>query len=107
MPPMAMELKVDTDPQEVGFDAGRLERIDRHFAWYVEEGQLPGWLIVVTRRGNDMRLYLDGGLQFSTRDEYRYTESLVYPALGAGARSVLVLGGGDGLAAPAGTWSLI
>jgi spermidine synthase len=55
--------------------------------------------IVVTRRGNDMRLYLDGGLQFSSRDEYRYTESLVYPALGAGARSVLVLGGGDGLAA--------
>ena len=55
--------------------------------------------IVVTRRGSDMRLYLDGGLQFSTRDEYRYTESLVYPALGAGARSVLVLGGGDGLAA--------
>ena len=55
--------------------------------------------IVVTRRDNDMRLYLDGGLQFSTRDEYRYTESLVYPALGAGARSVLILGGGDGLAA--------
>jgi len=55
--------------------------------------------IVVTRRGNDLRLYLDGGLQFSTRDEYRYTESLVYPAVGTGARSVLVLGGGDGLAA--------
>ena len=55
--------------------------------------------IVVTRRGDDLRLYLDGGLQFSTRDEYRYTESLVYPALGDGARSVLVLGGGDGLAA--------
>jgi CubicO group peptidase (beta-lactamase class C family) len=51
MPPMAMELKVDTDAEEVGFDAGRLERIDRHFAGYVEEGQLPGWLIVVTRRG--------------------------------------------------------
>lgn len=55
--------------------------------------------IVVTRRGDDLRLYLDGGLQFSTVDEYRYTESLVYPALGRGARSVLVLGGGDGLAA--------
>ncbi|CDO88161.1 spermidine synthase [Mycobacterium triplex] len=59
--------------------------------------------IVVTRRGNDTRLYLDGGLQFSTRDEYRYTESLVYPALGRaggeGAHSVLILGGGDGLAA--------
>lgn len=55
--------------------------------------------IVVTRRGNDMRLYLNGDLQFSTRDEYRYTESLVYPALHDDARSVLVLGGGDGLAA--------
>ncbi|ULE33215.1 polyamine aminopropyltransferase [Mycobacterium sp. IDR2000157661] len=55
--------------------------------------------IVVTRRGTDTRLYLDGGLQFSTRDEYRYTESLVYPALGDDARTVLVLGGGDGLAA--------
>ncbi|GBG38254.1 polyamine aminopropyltransferase [Mycobacterium montefiorense] len=55
--------------------------------------------IVVTRRDSDTRLYLDGGLQFSTRDEYRYTESLVYPALGNGAHSVLVLGGGDGLAA--------
>lgn len=55
--------------------------------------------IVVTRRGGDTRLYLDGALQFSTRDEFRYTESLVYPALGAGARSVLILGGGDGLAA--------
>ena len=55
--------------------------------------------IVITRRDNDTRLYLDGGLQFSTRDEYRYTESLVYPALGKGARSVLVLGGGDGLVA--------
>jgi CubicO group peptidase (beta-lactamase class C family) len=51
MPPMAIELKVDTDAEEVGFDAGRLGRIDRHFARYVEEGQLPGWLIVVTRRG--------------------------------------------------------
>jgi spermidine synthase len=55
--------------------------------------------IVITRRDNDTRLYLDGGLQFSTRDEYRYTETLVYPALGKGARSVLVLGGGDGLVA--------
>jgi spermidine synthase len=55
--------------------------------------------IVVTRRGDDLRLYLDGGLQFSTRDEFRYTESLVYPALGQNPRSVLILGGGDGLAA--------
>ncbi|MCV7279762.1 polyamine aminopropyltransferase [Mycolicibacterium flavescens] len=61
--------------------------------------QSPYQEIVVTRRGDDTRLYLDGGLQFSTRDEYRYTESLVYPALANHPRSVLVLGGGDGLVA--------
>ncbi|AGF73460.1 polyamine aminopropyltransferase [Corynebacterium halotolerans] len=55
--------------------------------------------IVVTERGQDRRLFLNGGLQYSTRDEYRYTESLVYPVLHDDARDVLVIGGGDGLAA--------
>lgn len=55
--------------------------------------------IVVTERGADRRLYLNGGLQYSTRDEHRYTESLVYPALSPAAESVLIIGGGDGLAA--------
>lgn len=57
--------------------------------------------IVLTRNGADFRLYLDGSLQFSTSDEYRYHEMLVYPALfqrGGSGRDVLVLGGGDGLA---------
>ncbi|NMB23340.1 MAG: spermidine synthase, partial [Corynebacterium sp.] len=47
----------------------------------------------------DRRLYLNGGLQYSTRDEHRYTESLVYPGLSDSARSALIIGGGDGLAA--------
>ena len=47
----------------------------------------------------DVRLFLDGDLQFSTTDEHRYHEALVHPAVLRGARSVLVLGGGDGLAA--------
>ncbi len=55
--------------------------------------------IVVTARGDDVRLYLDGDLQFSSRDEHRYTEALVYPALARDPGRVLVLGGGDGLAA--------
>lgn len=55
--------------------------------------------IVVTRRGKDQRLYLNGGLQYSSRDEYRYTESLVYPALTPETKNVLVIGGGDGIAA--------
>jgi spermidine synthase len=57
--------------------------------------------IVLTRRGDDLRLYLNGNLQFSSRDEYRYHEALVWPAMGrvANPANVLILGGGDGLAA--------
>ncbi|GMV43464.1 MAG: polyamine aminopropyltransferase 1 [Myxococcales bacterium] len=57
--------------------------------------------ITITRWRDDIRLYLDGNLQFSSVDEYRYHESLVHPALSLvpHARRVLVLGGGDGLAA--------
>jgi CubicO group peptidase (beta-lactamase class C family) len=39
------------DPDRLGFDPARLDRIDRHFAHYVDSGRLPGWQIVVTRRG--------------------------------------------------------
>jgi spermidine synthase len=57
--------------------------------------------IVVTRSsdGRDLRLYLDGDLQFSSVDEYRYHEALVHPAMAGRHEQVLVLGGGDGLVA--------
>lgn len=55
--------------------------------------------IVLTERAGDLRLYLDGDLQFSSRDEHRYHEALVHPALARDPRRVLVVGGGDGLAA--------
>ncbi len=60
----------------------------------------PYQRIVVTRWRDDVRLYLNNHLQFSSRDEYRYHEALVHPGLASlpQARSVLVLGGGDGLA---------
>ena len=56
--------------------------------------------IVLTRAGQHFQLFLNGNLQFSSSDEYRYHEALVHPALALvpGARRVLVLGGGDGLA---------
>lgn len=56
--------------------------------------------IVLTKWKDDFRLFLSSHLQFSSRDEYRYHEALVHPGLAAlpGARRVLVLGGGDGLA---------
>jgi spermidine synthase len=49
-------------------------------------------------RTRDVRLYLDGDLQFSSLDEHRYHESLVHPVMAESHRRVLVLGGGDGLA---------
>ncbi|WP_335936862.1 polyamine aminopropyltransferase [Streptomyces sp. PTD5-9] len=44
-------------------------------------------------------LYLDGRLRVSARDEYRYHEALVHPAMSGPHGRVLILGGGDGLAA--------
>ena len=44
-------LEVDTDPAEVGFDAGRLARLDRRLARWVDDGQLPGFLVTVARHG--------------------------------------------------------
>lgn len=44
-------LSPTVSPHEVGLDAGRLERIARHFRAYVDDGRLPGWQIAVMRRG--------------------------------------------------------
>jgi len=72
---------------------------------YVDEvvhtSSSPYQRIVVTRGKRGFSLFLNGNLQFSSVDEYRYHESLVHPAMvraGSVAR-VLILGGGDGLAA--------
>ncbi|MHB8419878.1 MAG: polyamine aminopropyltransferase [Myxococcales bacterium] len=61
----------------------------------------PYQRIVVTQGRAGFQLFLNGNLQFSSADERRYHEGLVHPAmaLAAGAKRVLVLGGGDGLAA--------
>ncbi len=61
----------------------------------------PYQRLVLTRWRDDVRLYLNGHLQFSSVDEYRYHEALVHPAMVAAEQrsSVLILGGGDGLAA--------
>jgi CubicO group peptidase (beta-lactamase class C family) len=45
------ELQVEVEAGEVGLDPSRLGRIDRHFARYVDDGRLPGWLVVVARHG--------------------------------------------------------
>ncbi|MEM9092126.1 MAG: polyamine aminopropyltransferase [Cyanobacteria bacterium P01_F01_bin.53] len=56
--------------------------------------------IVLTRFGEDVRLFLNGELQLSTVDEYRYHEALVHPAMASveKPKQVLLLGAGDGMA---------
>ena len=56
--------------------------------------------IVVTAGRGGHHLFLDGNLQFSSVDEYRYHEALVHPVFMTRTEHarVLVLGGGDGLA---------
>lgn len=60
----------------------------------------PYQRIVITGNTKDLRLFLNGNLQFSSRDEYRYHEALVHPAMASlkDPQDILVLGGGDGLA---------
>jgi spermidine synthase len=60
----------------------------------------PYQRILVTRGPTGFHLFLNGNLQFSSADEYRYHEALVHPAMGSADAHgrVLVLGGGDGLA---------
>ncbi|MEO0686154.1 MAG: polyamine aminopropyltransferase, partial [Cyanobacteria bacterium J06649_11] len=66
----------------------------------VKRVQTPYQRIVLTRKGKDARLFLNGDLQLSTIDEYRYHEGLVHPAMSATPekKRVLVLGAGDGMA---------
>jgi len=60
----------------------------------------PYQRILITRQENDIRLFLNAHLQFSSRDEYRYHEALIQPGLNSleNPANVLVLGGGDGMA---------
>ncbi len=85
------------------FGAERLQKLAEVAAYQapvIYAASTPYQRIVLTKAGDDLRLYLNANLQFSSRDEYRYHEALVHPALGRVARParVLVLGGGDGLA---------
>jgi spermidine synthase len=60
----------------------------------------PYQRIVVTKGRAGFQLFLNGNLQFSSTDEYRYHEALVHPVMAVAGqpRRVLILGGGDGLA---------
>lgn len=73
-----------------------------YFDQVIWKTQSPYQSLTVTNnwRKNDIRLYIDGHLQFSETDEYRYHEALVHPVMSQSniPQNVLILGGGDGLA---------
>lgn len=66
---------------------------------YMEESKYQK--IILTKEQGDTRMYLNGSLQFSSTDEYRYHEVLVHPAMAYADKhdQILILGGGDGLVA--------
>jgi len=63
--------------------------------------QTPYQKLVLTRWNDDYRLFINGAIQFSSVDEYRYHESLVHlpMLLSASHEKILILGGGDGMVA--------
>ncbi len=44
-------IETEIEARAAGFDPARLARIDRHFCRYVDDGRLPGWLLLVSRHG--------------------------------------------------------
>lgn len=60
----------------------------------------PYQRIVLTKSTADWRLFLNGNLQFSSADEYRYHETLIHPGMSGlqSPENILVFGGGDGMA---------
>ncbi|MFP3988943.1 polyamine aminopropyltransferase [Streptomyces sp. E11-3] len=56
-------------------------------------------IVLTGREHGTLNLFLDGRLRVSGRDEHRYHEALVHPAMDGPRARVLILGGGDGLAA--------
>ncbi len=62
--------------------------------------QSPYQNIVLTKGGDNVNMYIDRVIQWSSADEYRYHETLVHVPMGIrkDIRSVLILGGGEGLA---------
>ncbi|WP_406059729.1 polyamine aminopropyltransferase [Streptomyces sp. NBC_01077] len=56
-------------------------------------------VVVTGGRESPPDLFLDGRLRVAGQDEYRYHEALVHPAMNGAHARVLIVGGGDGMAA--------
>jgi len=58
-------------------------------------------IVITESPSKTVACYINGHLQFNSSDEYIYHENLVHPAMHIAprAKNILILGGGDGLAA--------
>ncbi|MDT9695508.1 serine hydrolase domain-containing protein [Streptomyces sp. P17] len=54
------QLRQQAEPGEAGLDPKALDRLDQHFAHYVDEGRLPGFLVAVSRGGRVAHLTTHG-----------------------------------------------
>lgn len=72
-----------------------------HSIIYTKQTEYQRIIVTQNDRNGKLRLYIDGHLQFAELDEHRYHESLVHPvmSLPGPRKKILILGGGDGLAA--------
>ena len=71
------DLTITADPAEVGLDPARLQRLDRRLARWVDDGQLPGFLVTVARHGRLAHIGIGGlrhvedGLPVETTTRWR------------------------------------
>lgn len=87
------------------FLGSRLTSMAQHHLYFDQiiwkkQSAYQNLIVTSDQRKGDLRLFIDGHIQFSETDEHRYHEALVHPAMSyAGtAENILVMGGGDGLA---------
>lgn len=63
---------------------------------HMEESSYQKIILTQDYHTNDVRLFLNGSLQFSSADEHRYHEVLVHPPMSyvKHPKNILILGGG-------------
>lgn len=90
-------------PSIIGMYGGKLLNIWEHKIYknpIALNIQTPYQKIVMTKRNDNVKLFLNRVIQFASQDEHRYHETLVHipMAFKSNVKNVLVLGGGENLA---------
>jgi hypothetical protein len=68
----AQELKAESDPGKLGFDADRLKRVTQAFQGYVDSGQIPGAVVLIARNDKVAYFLRVSGPGAEDRHDYRF-----------------------------------